>query len=60
MLNLKLYDGKDIISGKGHVKEYWASTATTLHLTQPYHGTGRSVIADGWFESVNCATELLN
>ena len=53
MLNLELYDGKDIISGKGHVKEYGASTAITLHLTQPYHGTGRRVIADGWFESVN-------
>ena len=53
MLNLELYDGKDIISGKGHVKEYGASTAITLHLTQPYRGTGRRVIADGWFESVN-------
>ena len=33
VLNLELYEGKDIMSGKNHVKEYGATTATTLRLT---------------------------
>ena len=60
VLNLELYGGKDIMSGKDHVKEYGASTATTLCLTQPYHGTWHHVIADSWFGAVKCATELMN
>ena len=60
MLNLELHEGNDIMSGKDHVKEYGASTATTLCLTHPYHGTGRRLIADSWFGLVKCATELMN
>ena len=60
VLNLELCEVTDIMSGKDHVKEYGASTATTLCLTQPYHRTGRRVIADSWFGSVKCATELMN
>ena len=33
VLNLELYEGKDIMSRKNHVKEYGATTATTLRLT---------------------------
>ena len=41
VLNLELYEGKGIISGKDFVKKYGATTAITLPLTQPYHGTGK-------------------
>ena len=44
---------------KDHVREYGATTATILHLTEPYHGSGRCVIADSWFGSVKCASELM-
>ena len=59
VINLELYEGKDIMPGKDHVCEYGATTAMTLHLTEPYHGSGRCVIADSWFGSVKCASELL-
>ena len=58
VLNLELYEGKGIISGKDFVKKYGATTATTLPLTQPYHGTGKWVVADSWFGSVKHALEL--
>ena len=60
VLNLELYDCKDIMSGKDLVKQYGASTATTLHFTQHYHGTGHGLVADRWFGSVKRATELMN
>ena len=37
----------------------WATTTTTIRLTQPYHGSGRRVIAEIWFGSVKCASELM-
>ena len=43
---------------KDYTKAYGAITATTIHLTQPCHGTGRRVIADSWFVSVKYASEL--
>ena len=39
------------LSGKDRVREYGATTATILCLTQPYHGSGRCIIADSWFGS---------
>ena len=59
VINLELYEGKDIMSGKDHVQEYGVTTATTLHLTQSYHGSGRCIIADSWFGSVKSASELM-
>ena len=44
VINLELYEGKDIISGKDHVREYDATAATTLRLTQPYHGSDRCIV----------------
>ena len=46
------------MSGKDHVREYGATTAT-LRLTEPYHGSGRYIIADSRFGSVKCASELM-
>ena len=59
VLNLELYEGKDIMGGKDFVKQYGATTATTLWLTNPYHGTGKRVVVDSWFGFVKCATELM-
>ena len=47
------------MSGKHHVQEYGATAATTLHLTQPCHGSGRCIIADSWFGSVKSASNLI-
>ena len=49
VLNLELYEGKDIMSSKDHAQKYGASTASH----------GRCVIADSRFWSVKCAKELM-
>ena len=59
VLNMELYEGKDIMAAKDYVKLFGATTTTTLRLTQVYHGTGKKVIADSWFGSVKSAVELL-
>ena len=59
VLNMGLYEGKDIMAAKDYVKPFGATTATTLPLTQPYHGTGKRVIADSWFDLVKSTAELL-
>ena len=43
---------------KYYTKAYGTATATTIHLTQPYHGTGKRVIDDSCFVSVKYASEL--
>ena len=58
VLNMELYEGKDIMAAKDYVMPFGAITATTLRLTQPYHGTGKRVIADSWSGSVKSAVEL--
>ena len=57
-LNMELYEGKDIMAAKYYLKPFGATTATALRLTQPYHGTGKRVIADCWFGSVKSAVEV--
>ena len=59
VINLELYEGKNIMSGKDHVQEYGATTATTLCLTQPHHGSGRCIIADSCSGSVKSPTKLM-
>ena len=58
-LNLGLYEGKEPMPTKEFVKPFGATTATTLRLMQPYHGKGSREIADSWFGSVKCASELM-
>ena len=58
VMNMELYEGKEYMKEKDHVKEYGATTATTIRLTAPYHGTGRRIIADSWFGSVKTAVAL--
>ena len=59
VINLELYEGKDIISGKDHVREYGTTTSTTLCLTQPYHCSATCIIPDSRFGSVKSASELM-
>ena len=40
VMSIELYEGKEYMKEKDHVKEYGATTATTIWLTAPYHGTG--------------------
>ena len=58
VLRLEFYEARDMCDKK-FVKEFGATTATTLQLTEAYHGSGRRVIADSWFGSVKCAKALM-
>ena len=57
-VKLELYEGKETMKEKEHVSKYGAICATTLRLTTDFHGTGRIVIADSWFDSVKMAIAL--
>ena len=46
--------------GKNHVNKIGQTSACCLRSTKPWQGTGRIVIVDTWFESVNSAKELIN
>ena len=59
VLNMELYEGKEYMKSKENVKEYGATCATTLRLTKPWKGTGRVVIGDSWFGSINTTTALM-
>ena len=59
VLSMELYEAKDIMAHKEHVRPFRATTATVICLTQPCHSTRRRVIADSWFGSVKSAVELL-
>lgn len=48
----------DIDATKQWVGEWGKSTATTLRITEFLHGTGRTVVGDSWFGSVNTALAL--
>ena len=37
VLHIELYEGKDIMAHKEHVKPFGATTETVIHLIQPYH-----------------------
>ena len=57
VLNLELYEGKEPMSAK-EFKPFGAPKATNIRLNQPYHGSGHRVIADSWFGSAKCASQL--
>ena len=40
VLNMELYEGKDLMKNKDHVQECGATTVTIICLTQPDHGSG--------------------
>lgn len=58
MIRLEINEGKEAMSTKKWQREFGAGTATTLRLTEPWHGSGRVVVGDSWFASVKTAVEL--
>ena len=58
VLNLELYEGRDYMKDKEYVKEFGATTATCLRLTEHWKNSGRVVVADSWFGSVKSAVKL--
>ena len=60
VVNIELFEGKEIMAEKEHVDVYGATTATSLRLTEPWRASGRIVIADSWFGSVKTAVQLWN
>lgn len=58
MLQMEINEGKDSMQEKQWQRELGAGTATTLRLSQPWHGTGRVVIGDAWFGSVKTTVEM--
>ena len=60
VLYAELYEGKEIMTNKPFVNEVGATTATCLRLTAPWKGSGRVVVGDSWFGSVNSVKELWN
>ena len=59
MICFEIYEGKDRMKLKKFVAEYGATCAQTLRLVEPWAATGRCVVADSWFGSVNSAIALL-
>ena len=55
MLAIEINEGKDTMATKKWQKEFGAGTATTLRLTDTWHGSGRMVCGDSWFASVKTA-----
>ena len=49
---------KSVMAKMPYVDQFGATTATTLRLTEPYHGSGRVVFGDSWFGSVKTCMEL--
>lgn len=41
-----------------YVETWGKSTACTMRVTEPYHGTFRTVVGDSWFGSINTALGL--
>ena len=54
----ELNEGKKVMPGKKFCDTYPTSTATTLRLTETYHGTGRLVCGDSWSISTSRNTPL--
>jgi hypothetical protein len=62
MLRWRLHNRREyweeVDAQKEYVAQYKATTACTLRITKPWHGSGRIVIGDAWFGSVRTVEEL--
>ncbi|KAG8262481.1 hypothetical protein J6590_052126 [Homalodisca vitripennis] len=58
IIGLEINEGKEEMKNKKWQKDFGAGTATTLLLTEPWHGTGRIVVGDSWFSSVKTSIQL--
>lgn len=48
-----------MMNRKDFVRQYGATTAMTLTLTQPYYGNRKQIVADSWFGSLKHVSELM-
>lgn len=58
ILAAEVVEGKEVDKLKAWFEEFGHTTSTTLRVTQPYHGTGRYLVADAWFGQLKCAYAL--
>ena len=58
MLAMEACQSSEVMEALGYVAEWGKSTACTMRVTKPYHGTFRTVIGDSWFGSINTALGL--
>lgn len=58
MLRIEICEGKEHHHNHKWFHEYGHTTATTLRLTEPWHGTGRVVFGDSWFAGVKTAEAM--
>lgn len=58
MLGAEICESKEAMSDKKWVKQWGATTATTMRLVEPHAGKGRILIADSWFGSTRTAYAL--
>lgn len=58
MIQMEINEGKEAMKDKKFQKDFGAGTATTLRLTETWHGSGRIVVGDSWFSSVKTSIEL--
>jgi hypothetical protein len=54
-LRLELQEGKEAMSTKEYTDTYNAGTSIVLRLTKPWFNTGRLIVGDSAFASVECA-----
>ena len=59
ILQLEPQEGKAMMRTKEYSADYNAGTAILLRLTKPFAGTGRSVVADSAFSSVQTLKALI-
>eukprot|EP00962_Isochrysis_galbana_P061441 scaffold37325_cov309-Isochrysis_galbana.AAC.1 len=59
MLHIEICEGKLRHIDQKHYHEFGHTTATTLRMTEPWHGSGRVVFGDSWFAGLKTARELL-
>ncbi|OWZ01991.1 hypothetical protein PHMEG_00026530 [Phytophthora megakarya] len=58
LLGLELVEGAARRHSKQYAREYGEGTAVVLRLTEPYRGTGRTIVADSAFASVKTLVQL--
>ncbi len=58
VLKLEVYEGRELMAAKEHVKEHGATTACVLRLVNDWAGTGSIIIGDSWFGSVKSSVDL--
>ena len=60
ILHVEICEGKTRHKEQTWYDEYGHTTATTLRITEPWHGSDRVVFGDSWFAGVKCAEAMMN